>query len=129
VTSVSEHNQHGNTLLGQSLTEQRLPEVSLPEHADIAIIGGGMVGLSLALLLAKHCPALDILVLEAFAIKLPSATVVANFPPGFDARSTALSHSSRLIVSDLGICDGIVPQVATTDTIHVAAWGKPGATR
>lgn len=105
------------------------PGQDLPEHTDIAIIGGGMVGLSLALLLAKHCPALAILVVEAFAIKLPSSTETMHFQPGFDARSTALSHSSRLIFSELGIWEALAPRAATIDTIHVSDQGKPGATR
>lgn len=102
------------------------PIASLPECADVAIIGGGMVGLSLALLLAKGCPTLDILVIEAFAL---SAEAGGHLQPSFDARSTALSHGSRKIFQQAGLWDALAPQVATIATIHVSDRGKAGATR
>ena len=60
---------------------------------DIIIVGGGMVGISLALLLeAQHD--WKILLVEAQEIGNP---VDGAYSPSFDARSTALSWSSREI--------------------------------
>ena len=69
------------------------------EQYDVAIIGGGMVGASLALGLAQALPQLRIIVLEAFAIPTGSS----DFQPSYDARSTALSMSSRNYYQRIGI--------------------------
>src|SRR5690554_2171349 len=106
------------------MTEQ--PVVSLPEHADVAIIGGGMVGLSLALLLARSRPALDILVIEAFAVNVGAG---GHLQPSFDARSTALSHGSREIFQQAGLWDALASRAATIATIHVSDRGNAGVAR
>ena len=59
---------------------------------DIAIVGGGMVGVSLALLLSHLKAGWRIRVIESFPLHSN-----ATLPPSFDGRSTALSHSSREI--------------------------------
>lgn len=104
----------------------RSPSLALPEHADIAIIGGGMVGLSLALLLARGCPELRVLVIEAFPLKAGDDD---HRQPSFDARSTALSQSSRTLLEQIGLWPALADRVAPIDTIHVSDRGKVGATR
>lgn len=103
------------------------PPLPLPKSADIAIVGGGMVGLSLALLLAKQAPQAKILLIEALSLDGFAADDV--LPPSFDARSTALAESSRRLFDDLGLWPLLATGVCAIKTIHVSDRGHPGATR
>lgn len=103
---------------------------ALPERTDIAIVGGGMVGLSLALLLARSCPELSIVVIEAHAFPAHSRDGDSDHPqPSFDARSTALSQGSRALFEHIGLWQQLAPGVAPIATIHVSDRGKAGVTR
>lgn len=74
---------------------------------DVAIIGGGPVGVSLALALRDS--GLRVHVLEA---RKPGDTAP-------DPRALALSHGSRLLLERLGVWAGI-PHVAGIRTIHIS---------
>lgn len=99
----------------------------LPASTDFAIIGGGMVGLSLALLLARQLPSREITLIEA--IPLHSLASGGELPPSFDARSTALAESSRGIFQAIGLWDALFPGLCAIDSIQVADRGHPGSTR
>lgn len=89
---------------------------------DILIVGGGMVGASLACALAPL--PLRIGVIEAAAPRGGEA------PPSFDARTTALSYSSQQIFRALGLWPAVAEQgVAPIRRIHVSDRGRPGITR
>lgn len=92
---------------------------------DIIIVGGGMVGISLALLLeAQHD--WKILLVEAQEIGNP---VDGAYSPSFDARSTALSWSSREIYQSMGLWTLLEPHVSNIAQIHVSDRGHMGLTR
>ena len=92
---------------------------------DIIIVGGGMVGISLALLLeAQHD--WNILLVEAQEIGNP---VDGAYSPSFDARSTALSWSSREIYQSLGLWPQLEAHVSNIAQIHVSDRGHMGLTR
>lgn len=93
---------------------------------DIAIIGGGMVGLSLALLLARRDPQLHICLIEAFDL---SGQGTAEMPPSFDARSTALAESAREIYQRAGLWHALEQHICPIKSIHVSDRSNPGATR
>ncbi len=101
----------------------------ITEPYDIVIVGGGLVGLSLALALGqsqqKSTLQLKIAVIE------PYPMVALNQPrnPSFDARSTALSYSTERIYRRLGIWRGIESDAAAIRRIHVSDKGQWGATR
>jgi len=97
-------------------------------HYDIAIIGGGMVGASLALGLAQSMPGLSITVLEAFAIPA-GATTAATAQPSYDARSTALSMSSKNYYQHIGMWSKLEPQITPIHDIHVSDRGHFGTVR
>ena len=97
----------------------------LKEPYDIAIIGGGMVGISLALLLAQQ-KRWKVLVLESQSIQQGE---IPQYSPSFDARSTALSWSSRCIFEKLGIWQKIQQHAQSIATIHVSDRGHMGLTR
>jgi len=83
-----------------------------------------MVGISLALALQRALPSAAITLVE-------SAPLVAGgkaIPPSFDARSTALSQSSRSIYEMLGIWPALAAHSCPIDTIHVSARGRVGST-
>jgi 2-octaprenyl-6-methoxyphenol hydroxylase len=71
---------------------------------DVLIIGGGMVGVTLALLLARE-PGLSITLVESLAF--PSLAPEAPLPyrPSFDARNTALSRRTVATYRELGLWD------------------------
>ena len=87
------------------------------QQYDFAIVGGGMVGASLALALATlKAPggrAPRILLLEA---------QVLNFGhhPGFDARSIALSYGSERILTTLGLWSAFSHAFSPITSIHVS---------
>ncbi|MEM1191475.1 MAG: 2-octaprenyl-6-methoxyphenyl hydroxylase [Pseudomonadota bacterium] len=101
--------------------------MSTPQHLLIA--GGGMVGMSLALLLDRAAPAsLSITLVEGVA--LPSADTPSEpYHPSFDARSTALSYSTAEIYRRLDLWDELLPGLGPIRSIHVSRRGRPASTR
>ena len=87
---------------------------------DVAIIGGGMVGASLAL--ALRGLGVDVVLIESVA---PGSSA----QPSFDDRTTALGNASRRIFESLGIWGDIAPQAAGIRTIHVSDAGRFGFAR
>jgi 2-octaprenyl-6-methoxyphenol hydroxylase len=92
----------------------------LSGRVDVAIIGGGMVGASLALGLRGL--GVDVLLVEGVA---PGA----DAQPSFDDRTTALGNASRRIFESLGVWEDIAPQAAAIRTIHVSDAGRFGFAR
>lgn len=93
-------------------------------HYDIAIIGGGMVGATLALLLSKALPEKRIVVLEAKKVE-PEALSL----PSFDARSTAIAPSTYDILAKLSLAEDIAPYATAIRHVHVSDRGQPGMLR
>ena len=87
---------------------------------DIAIIGGGLVGLCAALVL-QHSKR-KVTIIEA-------ANLEQVHPDGLNARSIALSASSVQIFKALGIWPQIEAQAAPIRHIHVSSRGHWGVTR
>lgn len=91
---------------------------------DIAIVGGGMVGASLALLLSHLKAGWRIRVIESFPLQS-----TATLPPSFDGRSTALSHSSREIFELLGLWQSLHSGLTEIRQVHVSDRGHFGRAR
>jgi len=87
---------------------------------DVVIVGGGMVGASLALALI-HTP-LRILVIEAFEPE-------SGQQPSFDERTSALGNGSRQVFEALGLWDRLLPDAAPIRRIHVSDAGHFGFAR
>jgi len=91
---------------------------------DLIIIGGGLVGASLACALAES--SLRIAIIEAFPFK-PDDT---EFQPAFDARSVALSYTSKQVFDGMGLWSSINQLgVAAIKKIHISDRGHAGITR
>jgi 2-octaprenyl-6-methoxyphenol hydroxylase len=94
---------------------------------DIVIVGGGMVGASLAARLSarfKDAP-LNVLIIESFALN--DSSPEANYQPSFDARATALSYGSRQIYEGMGLWRRIAEHVTPIHNIHVSDRGRFGS--
>lgn len=87
---------------------------------DIAIIGGGMVGTSLASMLAASQPQLRIALIEAQAFAQADEF---HYQPSFDARSTALSFGSAKILRELGLWKNLSQHVTPIKQVHVSDRG------
>ena len=87
---------------------------------DIAIVGGGMVGASLAVALAP----LGMKVALIEAIPYDSAS-----QPSFDERTTALSNGSCRILRTLGVWTQVEAQATPIRKIHVSDQGRFGFAR
>jgi 2-octaprenyl-6-methoxyphenol hydroxylase len=87
---------------------------------DIAIVGGGMVGASLAVALAPL--GLKVALVEAIAHDSVSQ-------PSFDERTTALSNASRRILETLGVWPGVQALATPIRKIHVSDQGRFGFAR
>ncbi|MDE1168559.1 MAG: 2-octaprenyl-6-methoxyphenyl hydroxylase [Pseudomonas sp.] len=93
-------------------------------RTDIAIIGGGLVGASLALALQAGAKARGwkIVLIEPFA---PGD----SYQPSYDARSSALSYGTRQIYERLGLWQPIARRAEPIKQIHVSDRGRFGVTR
>ncbi|NBA97210.1 2-octaprenyl-6-methoxyphenyl hydroxylase [Pseudomonas sp. R5(2019)] len=93
-------------------------------RVNIAIIGGGLVGASLALTLQADAKARGwkIMLIEPFA---PGD----SWQPSYDARSSALSFGTRQIYERLGIWQQISRRAEPIRQIQVSDRGRFGATR
>jgi 2-octaprenyl-6-methoxyphenol hydroxylase len=87
---------------------------------DIAIVGGGMVGATLAVALAPL--KLRIALIEAIAHD-------AAEQPSFDERTTALSNGSRRILETIGVWAGLDAAASAIRKIHVSDQGRFGFAR
>lgn len=94
---------------------------------DIAIIGGGLVGASLALRLTQVLPSKRIGLFEKS--DLSAILRATGSSPSFDQRSTALSLSSEAILDTLGIGPVLWAEAAPILAVHVSEQGRWGATR
>ncbi len=94
----------------------------------VVIVGGGMVGVSLALALERRAPALQVTLVESFPLSAPEAGFDARYTPSFDARTTALSYGSRLIYSGWGLWESLAVHAQPIETIHVSERGRFGST-
>ncbi len=98
--------------------------------SSVVIVGGGMVGVTLALLIAKATPELPVTLLEA--AKLPPALAPGQSPsytPSFDARNTALSRRSIEAFKELGVWSELAPHATPIHQIHVSDKGHFGMAR
>jgi 2-octaprenyl-6-methoxyphenol hydroxylase len=100
---------------------------------DIAIIGGGLVGASLALALLGatspegggaphryHTP--SVLLVEGVDPR-------ARMHPSFDERTTALGNGSRRIFQGLGVWDAMAGEASAIRAIHISDAGRFGFAR
>ncbi len=87
---------------------------------DIVIVGGGMVGVSLAVALKDSGK--SIAIVEAFEWK-------SDQQPSFDDRSIALSYGSKKILDALSVWPELKDRCQPIETIHVSDRGYFGATR
>jgi len=100
----------------------------MSEYRDIVIAGGGMVGVSLALQLGALLPdKIRILMVEGFPFPRPVEGSRPEYHPSFDARSTALSLSSRKIYEQMGVWSDIEHWLCPIETIHVSNRGHFGS--
>jgi len=83
---------------------------------SIIIIGGGPVGATLALLVAKQ--GVTVTVLEARRQDAAHA----------ESRALALSFGSRRILEKLGVWDALSPYATAINRIHVSQKGSIGRT-
>ncbi|WP_331344818.1 2-octaprenyl-6-methoxyphenyl hydroxylase [Cellvibrio sp. UBA7661] len=87
---------------------------------DIAIIGGGMVGASLASLLAASLPQVQIALIDSQPFARADEI---HFQSSFDARSTALSLGSVEIFKQLGLWNLLQQHVTAIAQVHVSDRG------
>lgn len=88
---------------------------------DLAIVGGGLVGASLALALAPL--SLRIAVLEA----VEPGTVDQH--PSFDERTTALANGTVAVFRTLGVWAPMEREAGAIERIHVSEQGRFGTAR
>ena len=89
-------------------------------QCEIAIIGGGLVGLCAALTLQSSQQRVTII--EATALHQPESD-------GLNARSIALAYSSVQIFKALDVWSPVKKQAAAIQDIHVSSQGRWGVTR
>jgi len=97
-----------------------MTDVPVSRFCDVAIVGGGMVGLSLAAAL-RELP-LDVLVIEP----VPPGS---ETQPSFDERTTALSNGSRRILEGVGAWSRVAAEATPIRRIHVSDRGAFAFTR
>ena len=99
--------------------------MSEPAQFDICIVGGGMVGLTLAELIAAEFPQTKLCLVEKKAYETQAG---ALWQPGFDSRSTALSMGSVEIFKALKIWADVCKHATPIHSVHVSDRGHFGTT-
>jgi 2-octaprenyl-6-methoxyphenol hydroxylase len=91
-----------------------------PTRVDIAIVGGGMVGASLAIALAGT--PLAVMVVEP-------VLAGTDHQPSFDDRTSALGNGSRRVFETLGIWEALAPHAGPVREIQVSDAGHVSSAR
>lgn len=92
----------------------------MSEIYDVTIVGGGLVGGSLAIALADA--SLDVALIEA----VPYG---ASTQPSFDERTIALTYASRRVFEAIELWASIAPEAGPIDSIHISNRGHFGMAR
>ncbi len=87
---------------------------------DIVIVGGGMVGASLAVTL---------LPLGLKVALIESTPLESGRQPSFDERTTALSNGSRNVLTGIGLWPQLAAQATPIRRIHISERGRFGFAR
>ena len=88
------------------------------ERADVIILGGGLVGLTLAIALDRH---------GLSTIVVDPADPATQIAPGFDGRATAISSSSWRMLEAIGVARAAGGRTAARSARSGSATGlKPG---
>jgi len=88
-----------------------------PDRRDVVILGGGLVGMSLALALAKAGISTHV---------LDAADPAAQTAQGFDGRASAISTASWNMFANIGLAEQLEPYGCPIDSIAVSDQLKPG---
>jgi len=94
---------------------------------EVIIVGGGMVGLSLALMLAKTGIAAKLL--EAIQYPDYDDINLAPYHSSFDARNSALSRRSVQIYQELGLWDALQEHATPILEVNITEQGSFGKAR
>ena len=86
---------------------------------DVAIVGGGLVGASLAVALAP----------SGKRVALIEAAAPPQSKPSWDERCIALNVASRRIYQHLGLWPALAPEAAPITATHISERGRFGVTR
>jgi 2-octaprenyl-6-methoxyphenol hydroxylase len=87
---------------------------------DVVIVGGGLVGASLAC--ALEGSGLSITIIEAYPLR-------SETQPSYDDRTVALSYGSRIIFEAIGLWSALEDRIEAIKTIHISDRGHFGVTR
>lgn len=87
------------------------------ERADVIILGGGLVGLSLALALDRH---------GLSALVVDPADPQAQVAPAYDGRATAVASSSWRMLEALGVAARLGAETCPIRAIRVSDGLRPG---
>ena len=79
-------------------------------HKDAIIVGGGLVGMTLALALDAH---------GLSSAVIDSADLQATLAPGFDGRASAIASASGRMFQAIGMWDGIAAEGCPIEAIRV----------
>ncbi|MCW8037839.1 MULTISPECIES: 2-octaprenyl-6-methoxyphenyl hydroxylase [Acinetobacter] len=94
---------------------------------EVIIVGGGMVGLSLALMLAKAD--IGVKLLEAIQYPDYDDANLAPYHSSFDARNSALSRRTVQIYQELGLWDALQEHATPIYEVHITEQGSFGKAR
>ena len=94
---------------------------------EVIIVGGGMVGLSLALMLAKQ--QISVKLLEAMEYPNYDDENLAPYHSNFDARNSALSRRSVQIYQELGLWDALQEHAVPILEVNITEQGSFGKAR
>ncbi|WP_420468549.1 2-octaprenyl-6-methoxyphenyl hydroxylase [Panacagrimonas sp.] len=86
---------------------------------DVVIVGGGLVGCSLAMALAA----------QGRRVGLIETQMPRAMPPGWDERCIALNAASIQILERYGVWEALAAQASPITATHISERGRFGATR
>lgn len=87
------------------------------ERRDVVILGGGLVGMTLALALARK---------DISSHVIDAADPEAQLAPGFDGRASAISTASWNMFANIGLAEMLEPYGCPIEAIAVSDQLKPG---
>lgn len=90
------------------------------QQYDVIIIGGGMVGASLAIALGNQ---------KCRVAVIESVPFRSSLQPSYNDRSIALAYGSKKIFATMGLWDSLQSHVEAIHKIHISDRGHFGATR